>query len=203
MQKIIKYLSITIVVGILLGVFTSFGQTFIPAPFTQLANSYSLWLLFSFVVGVALKTYGFASVAVAGAVVQYLAILFYYVASAIRFDMSFTLESLISLNIVWLVGGTLMGPITGVAGVIAARREKYLTVTVGFMAGLIFSEALYQFLNLGYVAEGIVFSAVGLLFLGLVYLKVRYPIRFTLLWTGLFTGLMYVGIAYVMGSLFD
>jgi MFS family permease len=201
MNKKLKYVVITLGIGILLGVFTSFGQTYLPEPFRQLANSYSVWLLFSFIVGYILKTYKIAGVA--GVFVQYLAILFYYIASSIRFDMSFTPESLISLNIVWIVGGTLAGPIAAIAGAIAAKKTKHLSIAIGFMAGLFFSEALYQFIMLGYAAEGIVFSLVGLAFIVLAYYKTKYPVVMTLLSTVLFTSVMYVGYAYVLGALFS
>jgi Family of unknown function (DUF6518) len=201
-KKIFFYLLIIFIAGILLGVITSFGQTYIPQPFTQLANSYSIWLLFSFVVGYILKSYKIVASLVAGVLIQYIAILFYYVASAIRFDMPFTSESLITLNIVWIIGGTLVGPIAALAGLFVANGSKNLPVAIGFMAGLFFSESAYQFVQLGYMAEGIIFSATGILFLAIAYSKTKFPVIKTLVAAIFFTGLMYIGFAYILGAIF-
>lgn len=201
MNKILYFFLVTITVGILLGILTSFGQTFIPEPFKQLANSYSVWLFFSFIAGYLLISY--KKTVVAGVLVQYLAILFYYLASSIRFNMEYSLGMLISLNVVWIVGGTLAGPAAALAGALVKKKTKYLSYAIGFMAGLFISEALYQFINLGHVGEGIVFSVVALVFLGVSYYKIKYSILGTTLATLFFTGLMYVGYAYVLGTLFS
>jgi len=197
MNKALRYVGITFGIGILLGIVTSFGQTYLPAPFTQLANSYSIWLLFSFIVGYILKSYKMTTVASAGILVQYLAILFYYVASAIRFDMSLTVGNLLSANMIWIIGGTLAGPIASLAGLAVARKSKHLPASVGFVGSLFLSEALYQFILLGYVAEGVVFSLVGFAFLLLSYYKVKYPLAKTLLSTAALTVLMFIGYAYL------
>jgi hypothetical protein len=131
-----RYVSITIVTGVLLGIFTSLGQTYSPDPFKQLANSYSVWLLFSFATGYLIASV--RSAALAGILVQYLAIVFYYLASLVRFDMTFTLGSLFSLNVIWLVGGTLVGPEAAVAGVYTKHRTRRYPIAIAFMAGLIF-----------------------------------------------------------------
>lgn len=199
-MNMLRFTLVTAAIGILLGVFTSFGQTFIPDPFRQLANSYSVWLFFSFIAGYILVSYKQALIS--GALLQYLAILFYYAASSIRFDMDYSIESLISLNLVWIIGGTLAGPAAGLAGALM-KEKKYVPYAIGFMAGLFLSEALYQFIALNYIGEGIVFVSAGLVFLTAGYHKVRFPLVKTLLSAALFTVIMYVGYAVVLGSLFS
>lgn len=199
MNKILYFFLVTLVLGISLGVFTSFGQTFIPEPFKQLANSYSVWLLFSFIGGYLLMSYKKALIA--GVLIQYLAILFYYVASSIRFDMEYSFESLISLNVIWIIGGTLVGPIAALAGVLANRQTNYRPYATGFMAGLIVSEALYQFIILGYIGEGLVFLFTALVFLTISYYKTKYAVITTIIATILFTVAMYIGYAVVLRSL--
>lgn len=201
MNKTLYFFLLTFAVGLLLGIFTSFGQTFIPEPFKQLANSYSVWLSFSFIAGYLLVSYKKA--AVAGVLLQYLAIIFYYVASSLRFDMGFSFGSLISLNLVWIAGGTVAGPIAALAGAMARKKAKYVSYAIGFMAGLFISEALYQLIILGYVGEGTVFSVVALVFLGVSYYKIKYSVVKTALATLFFASLMYVGYAYVLKALFS
>ena len=200
MKSLIRFVVVAVAVGVLLGVFTSFGQTILSEPFTQLANSYSIWLFFSLVAGYLLVSAKQA--AIAGALLQYIAILFYYVASSIRFDMAYTIENLISLNLIWIAGGTLAGPLAGVAGALIKQRHKYVPYAIGFMAGLFISEGLYQFLSLQYVGEGIVFIVTALLFLVVAYYKLKFPIVKTVLVTIAFSILMYVGFAYVLAGLF-
>lgn len=141
--------------------------------------------------------------AVAGVLLQYLAILFYYVASSIRFDMGFSFGSLISLNLVWIAGGTLAGPVTALAGAIVRKKAEYVSYAIGFMAGLFISEALYLFIDLGYVGEGIVFSLVALVFLSVSYYKIKYSLVKTALTTLFFASLMYVGYAHILNALFS
>lgn len=201
MNKTLYFFVVTFAIGILLGIFTSFGQTFISDPFKQLANSYSIWLFSSYVAGYLLISY--KSAALSGVLLQYLAILFYYIASSVRFGTTFSIESLVSINLIWLIGGTLAGPIAAVAGAIVKKKTKYLPYAVGFIAGLFISEALYQFIKLGYMSEGIVFSAIALVFLVISYYKTKYRIATTAIVTVVFTIFMYIGYAYVLGKLFS
>ncbi len=202
MNKTLKLIMITASVGVLLGVFTSFGQSILPPPFTQLANSYSMWLIFSFGVGYVLKSHSLIAVAIAGAAIQYLAILLYFIVSAVRFDMAYTMADLIAANLIWIIGGTLVGPVAAVAGRNAANRTKLINVSVGFMAGLIVSEAGYQFLKLGYGGEGVVFTVVALIFLLVMYYLVKYHVWWTVLYTFIWSVVMYIGYAYVLNAIF-
>ncbi|HEY1085896.1 MAG TPA: DUF6518 family protein [Candidatus Saccharimonadales bacterium] len=203
MNKLLKLAVTTTFVGILLGVFTSFGQSVLPSPFTQLANSYSMWLIFSFGIGYALKSHSSIAVAIVGAIVQYLAILLYYIVSAVRFDLAYTIMDLISANLVWIIGGTLVGPIAAVAGRMTANKTKLTDASVSFMAGLIVSESGYQFIKLGYGAEGVVFATVVLIYIGAMYYLVKYRITATLLYTLVWSVAMYIGYVYVLGSIFS
>lgn len=200
-KTIAMYIGWVGLVGILLGVVTSFGQTYIPDPLRQLANSYSVWLLFSFIVGWLIQKYSWA--AVAGVAVQYLAIVFYYVASSIRFDFDLTLSALIANNVIWIIGGTLVGPVAAIAGMIVKNKTRYLPIAIGFMVGLFISEALYQFIILQYVGEGVVFSIVAAIFAGVMYFVTKYNLLKVAVFSLLFTSVMYVGYAHVLGAIFS
>jgi hypothetical protein len=182
--------------GIALGLFTSFGQTYLPDPFTQLANSYSVWLLFAFACGILVSSYRWA--AVGGAVVQYLALASYYVLLHLRFDgAGFNSSS----NIIWLVGGTLAGPVAGVCGKIYANRAKHSHYALSFIGAVALSEALYNFVQLRYVGEGMVFLVLAAGLVTALLWKYENRAR-TLLPLVVFTVLAYVGYAFVLMKIF-
>lgn len=201
MRRIINFVAITLGIGILLGILTSFGQTYIPEPLTQLANSYSVWLFFSLIAGYLLNSVKRA--ALSGALLQYIAILFYYVASSIRFDMDYSIIDLLSVNLIWIIGGTLVGPVAGIAGVLIRQNSRHVAYAIAFMAGLFISEAVFQFINLKYIGEGIVFVIAALAFLSTAYYKTRFSVVKTILVSILFVVIMYVGYAFVLGNLFQ
>lgn len=195
-NKTLTDLTLILLFGLLTGVLTSFGQTFIPAPFTQLANSYSVWLLMSFIAALFMHRYRYAIVG--GAVIQYLAIAFYHVASAIRFDTGFSFSS----NLVWILGGTLVGPLVGFLGLYLKNKQKHSYLAPAFMAGLAYSEAIYQFAILKYNPEGFVFIGLGTLILTWLLYKYRTNIPKTIVATAVFTGLMFVAYGVILAAIF-
>jgi hypothetical protein len=116
--------------------------------------------------------------------------------------MEYSLESLISLNLIWIVGGTLAGPIAGAAGALIKKKSKYVPYAVAFMTGLFVSEGLYQFIDLKYIGEGIVFSSAAIVFLAVSYYRLRLPFITTILIAILFSIIMYVGYAHILKSMF-
>ncbi|HEY1064284.1 MAG TPA: DUF6518 family protein [Candidatus Saccharimonadales bacterium] len=183
--------------GVSLGLFTSLGQTYLPDPFTQLANAYSVWLLAAFISGALVTRYRWALVS--GVAIQYIALLTYYALINLRFDDSgFNAAS----NVIWLVGGTLVGPVAGFCGRAFASKSKYGGFAAGFVVAMILSEALYQFINLHYVGEGLVFLALGGFTAAYVLWKHdRWPE--TLLSAAVVTALAYVGYVFVLTPLFS
>lgn len=183
--------------GFGLGIFTSFGQTYLPEPFDQLANSYSVWLLFSFVCGMLLSRYRWALLA--GALIQYMALATYYVLLHIRFpDAGFNTSS----NIIWLVGGTLVGPVAGFCGRAYAYKSKYSTYALSFIIAVTLSEALFIFIQLRYVGEGLVFLALAAV-LAILLLRDYSQRLQTIVPIIVLTSLAYVGFAYVLTAIFS
>lgn len=183
--------------GIGLGIFTSFGQTYLPDPFRQLANSYSVWLLAAFMCGQYISRFRWALLS--GAVIQYIALATYYALIHIRFsDGGFS----ISANVIWLIGGTLVGPVASLAGKLYAERSKWSTYALSFIVGTILSESLYQFVQLKYAGEGLVFLVLGLaVAIGLLW---NYQSRVkTILPIVVIMAVAYIGYAYILAALFD
>jgi hypothetical protein len=196
-MNILKDTALVIIIGIFIGLLTSFGQTYIPAPFTQLANSYSVWLFASFIIGYVTKSYWTAGIG--GAVVQYIAIAVYYVISAIRFDSGF----MISSNIVWLIGGTVAGPIIGVLAYALRHEERLRAYAIPALTSLFLSESVYQFINLGYVAEGIMFAGVGVVIGTFLVMTKKPQLLQTVALTVGMTALMYGFYGVILTKLFS
>jgi hypothetical protein len=192
-----KNIIITIALGVLLGLFTSFGQTYLPDPFKQLANSYSVWLLFAFICGLSMSRYRWALLS--GAVVQYVALATYYVLIHIRFsDGSFNISS----NVIWLVGGTLVGPLASLAGKLYSVRSKWSAYALSYIVGLILSESLYQFMRLQYVGEGLVFLVLSLAVAAVLLWNYQPRVKI-ILPTIIVTATTYIGYAYIVTAIFN
>lgn len=192
-----KNLLITLAFGVGLGLFTSFGQSYLPDPLTQLANSYSIWLLFAFVCGMYVSRYRWA--AVSGALIQYIALATYYALIHVRFtDGGFNMSS----NIIWLVGGTLVGPIAGIAGKLYAVRSRWSAYGLSLIVGVILSESLYQFLQLQYVSEGLIFLALAIMVTVALLWNYRSRLQ-TIIPIIAVTALAYIGYTYVLAAIFN
>jgi hypothetical protein len=166
-KKLLKDTLIIIAIGYLTGILTSFGQTYIPDPFRQLANSYLVWLTMSFVAGMLLSSK--RSSLIGGALIQYLAIAVYYIVSIYRFDTAFSFSP---SNIFWIVGGTIAGPVVGLLGFLLNQKNKWFEYSVAILPILVFSDAIFQFVILNYVDTGFVFVGMGLLIM--LILRSRY-----------------------------
>ncbi|CAN5410543.1 hypothetical protein BH09PAT4_BH09PAT4_01700 [soil metagenome] len=192
-----KNVIITITLGVVLGLFTSFGQTYLPDPFTQLANSYSVWLLFAFICGLFMSRFRWALLS--GAVVQYVALATYYSLLHIRFsDGSFNISS----NVIWLIGGTLVGPLASLAGKLYSVRSKWSVYALSFIVGLILSESLYQFIRLKYVGEGLVFLVLSLAVAAVLLWDYQSRVK-VILPTIIVTATTYISYAYIVTAIFN
>jgi hypothetical protein len=194
-RNTIQRLLFVIATGVIIGLATSYGQTYLPGASKQLANSYSVWLLGSFLCGSIIKSKRVSIVG--GALVQYLAIFSYYITSTLRFNTGFNFYS----NTLWLLGGTFVGPLAawfGYAYIVEPSRRTYATI---FMASLFFSEVLYQFIILKYFLEGYFFIAAGVVFLVATTRQLPYRASMVMM-LALTTIVMFIGYGYILVKIF-
>ena len=197
-KNFIKDTGIILLAGAVAGVLTSYGQTYLPDHLSQIANSYAVWLAVSFATALVLRSYWTA--AIGGAVIQYIAIAVYYVASDLRFD--YGMPSL-GANAVWIIGGTLAGPVVGWLAYSLRQKGRFHAFAIPVIGGLFFSEALYQFINLQYPIEGVIFLCMGALIVVILsYVFREHSVKFFLR-LFLCTILMYFAYGVVLVSMFS
>lgn len=156
------------VLGVALGVATSFGQTYLPNPVSQLANSFSVWLLVSFIFGV-FSARHYQALA-GGGLLQVAALFGYYLTANLRFDSG---HGSTGVLLFWLVGGVLGGPVLGLAGHLY-RSNRMAVLALSAITVVILSEALYMFAVLRYTGEGVCFlTLAALVFAGGLALQRR------------------------------
>ncbi|GAA4621928.1 DUF6518 family protein [Cellulomonas oligotrophica] len=163
--------------GLAVGVATSFLQTWLPAPFTALANGVAPWLVAPFVVGLRLAR-GWWSAPLLGVLACVAQVAGYYLTSDLR---GFAVGS--AFVVVWTVAGVVGGAAFGAAGLLHRAAQGRLVglgaATVGAVWG---AEALVTFtIVLGYHREAVVHAAVGLALL-LLLAGSRRQIRPALAW---------------------
>src|SRR4029079_14204962 len=131
-----RLFTISVVVGLCLGVLTQLGQSFLPEGIGQIANSISPWVSVAFVVG-ALAA-GWRVAAIAGFLTLGVALIGYYGMVWIRFGYTGGSTSLILWAIRALAGGAVFGPAgwfwrwtRGVARVAAIALLSAVFVTEG------------------------------------------------------------------------
>jgi len=163
--QILRSSAIVVLGGLVLGGLTSFGQTYLPAPFTQLANSYSVWLFGSFVAGWALSSWAWALLGGVG--LQLFALAGYYAVTTLRFNAG---TGGWTGNAIWLAGAVCAGPLVGLAG--QSLRTRYprwqALLGTGGMAVLFLSEAAHNTFVLHYRSEGVCFAVVTIVFMAAV-----------------------------------
>jgi MFS family permease len=156
-----------LVIGLLLGAGTSFGQTYIPGPLMQFANSYSVWLLVSYLFGM----YGASSVRSAlggGVIVQLMALVGYYLTSELRFSSGF---GSISILLMWITGGIVGGSLLAYGAYLGLNNYRIRLLAVGVMTLVILSEAAYIFIVLRYIDEGFCFVGLAIVFVASRYVQ--------------------------------
>jgi hypothetical protein len=169
-----------IVIGVAIGVATSFAQARLSMPWAALANSASPWLAGGFAAG-ALQSRRPAAIA-AGLSACVLEVLAYYVTSMARgFPASH------AYIIFWTVCALAGGPLFGLAGW-AWRRETGRARVVGaaFLPGTFIAEGIGAYLlRLHYDSAAVLFLVIGAALL----VVVAWPVRRLdlLLWTGAVT----------------
>jgi Family of unknown function (DUF6518) len=147
----------SVVLGLLVGLLTSFGQKYLPEFLLQFANSYSVWLVASFFVGSLATSYKKAMMY--GTFTQLSALLGYYVTSYICFGAQTSLFS--AIFDVFFVGAIFAGPILGLAGYEYSRNRKYSLYAMAAFSGSFLSEGLYTLIQLKY-SVGYAFLFIGL-----------------------------------------
>lgn len=152
---------ITLVTGLLTGALTSLGQTWLPEPLVQFANSLAVWLLASFFVG-------WWAVAAAGAGVAGFAVL-------VIADVAFYLGMYLQFGIVgswagdlaYLLGGLVAGPAFGVAGFVTRSRSRYAGVGAALLGAVFLAEAGLRatsgVITSGYASGWPLFAGAGVL----------------------------------------
>jgi hypothetical protein len=169
-----KNLIIVVGMGLLLGVATSFGQTYLPDGFSQFANSYSVWLTFSFVAGLFAKTNRHALLY--GVIVPVLALVGYYITSFIRFGAG---VGSLAILLFWFIGGVTAGQVLAYLAFQWKQKEKWAKLAPIAVSSVIMSEGLYQLINLHY-SIGYAFFVVSSVAFAVLYRKI-FGIAYSLL----------------------
>lgn len=168
---------VIILIGSFTGIMTSIGQTYIPGTFNQLANSYAVWLTASFIGGSYLSSKKWS--VIGGILIQIIAIVFYYLTSLVRFDMSFGSYGIL---LFWVIGGLLMGPVLGFVGHLwKHERQAKDQYGIVLLSALYISEGIRNLYEFGY-SVGYVF-----LIIGVCIITCMYPKRTSVLKLGLIT----------------
>lgn len=145
--------------GVAVGVLTSFLQGWLPGPWSSLANSASPWLVVAFLVGMLQRST--AAAAVLGVVTCLAEVTGYYGASAARdFGVSPAHVAF------WLAFSLLGGPLFGACGRAARAGASVLAVATGAAApaATFLGEGIGAYgLRLGYDQDAVLFVALGLL----------------------------------------
>ena len=132
---------VVVVVGLVVGVLTSFGQTHLVSALAPLANSASAWLVAPFVLGALMRARrGAAAAGLACALLQLAA---YDGTSALR---GFPVST--ALIVFWAVCAAVGGPLFGVAGHIARRGRPAIRGLGGAtLAAAFFAEGLWTYFH--------------------------------------------------------
>lgn len=165
-----KTIAQALAIGIILGVLTSFGQTYLPEPIKQFANSYSVWLLVAFVFGLTITRR--SSALLGGGIVQVAALIGYYLMGELRFDSGYGARTTL---LFWFISGVVGGPLLSLAGCIYASKSRLSVLAALGMTMVILSEAVYMFGVLHYIAQGVYFLALAIVFLAIALLHARLP----------------------------
>lgn len=181
-------------IGSITGIITSFGQTYIPGTFNQLANSYAVWLTASFVGGYYLSSKKWAITG--GILIQIIAIISYYFTSYLRFDMSFGSYGVL---LFWIAGGIVMGPVLGLVGHWwRHERQDKDQYAIALLSALYLSEAMRNLYEFGYNV-GYAFLIIGICIIMFMYRKKAGILKLSLITLSL-TACMYVVLYNGLGT---
>jgi hypothetical protein len=185
---------IVVGLGLLLGTATSFGQTYLPGQFNQLANCYSVWLTVSLVIGLMLPEKK-AAIVGAGAV-HVFALVGYYLTTNIRFNAG---NGHLSTILLWSLGGMTIGPLLGWVGYEWIHKRRTILEASALLGALYISEGLYELFVLHY-AIGFLFIALGIAGALVLY---RHTSRVVAIGVQLIalSAIFYVAYAYVFTEL--
>ena len=184
-------------IGLLTGILTSRGQTYLPDGARQFANSYSVWLTVSFLIGLLLPSRGWALIG--GAVVQFAALAGYYLASQVFFGAP---PGGLGIVAFWAIGGICGGPPLGLAGFWWRGRSGRFAIVAGVLLGGVYlSEGFYLLFVLRY-GIGYAFLLVGVILAAGLARGLRHALASVAL--SLPLGLvLYLCLRYGFGYLYD
>ena len=143
--------------GVAVGVLTSFAQGWLDSPWAALANAASPWLVAAFLVGYRGRTV--VSAAVLGLVTCLGEVAGYYAASAARgFGVS------TGWVVFWLVCGVVGGPLFGACGrLVRGSGARLAACAAAAPAATFLGEGVGSYwLRLGYPGEAVLFVVIGL-----------------------------------------
>lgn len=169
--------------GILVGVLTSFGQTYLEGTLNPLVNSASMWLVVPFMVGALMRSP--ASAAMVGLFACSLQVVGYFVTSELR---GFPASS--SYVVFWTVCALVGGPLFGAGGQLWRSRRPPLAGPASTLLPAVFlAEGIWVYaIVLGYVGSAVLWLVIG------AALAVVLPLRASALrWLPITTGLGVAG----------
>jgi CubicO group peptidase (beta-lactamase class C family) len=179
---------------LLTGVLTSRGQTYLPGSILQFANSYSVWLAVSFLIGVLLpnRTAGL----IGGVAVQLMALVGYYVASFLFLGVP---PGNLGIVLLWVIGGATGGPALSLGGYWwRTRHDRYAAIGSALLGAIFVSEGLYVLITLQYPI-GAAFVALGVVATLVTTRQLRtFPL--TLALTAAFSGTIWFSPMVLAGS---
>lgn len=188
---------VVVVIGLLTGFLTSRGQTYLPDPYNQFANSYSVWLAVSFLIGVLLPQR--TAVLISGFLVQMLALAGYYVTSLVLLAAP---PGALGVMLFWALGGATGGPMLSLGGYWwHRRRDRYARIGSALLGAIFVSEGLYLLIVLMYPI-GAAFVALGIIATLATTRQIR-DLLPTLGLLGVCSVSMYVVLTYGFGWLYS
>lgn len=144
--------------GLLIGALTLLLQGLLPGSWGHLANSGATWVVAAFFAGAFL-----GRPALHGTVVLFGEVIGYYGAAAIFLSQRDP-QALVG-PAVWLAVALAAGPIFGIAGSWWRHEQRPIRriIAVALLGGVFIAEGLYLIITLGYLAEGAIMLALGIL----------------------------------------
>ncbi|HCT76558.1 MAG TPA: hypothetical protein DGT23_08210 [Micromonosporaceae bacterium] len=144
--------------GLLIGALTLVLQGLLPGSWGHLANSGATWVVAAFFAGAYL-----GRPALHGTVVLFGEVVGYYGAAATFLNQREP-QALVG-PAVWLAVALVAGPIFGIAGAWWRDEQRPIRriVAVALLGGVFIAEGLYLMITLGYLAEGTMMLALGIL----------------------------------------
>ncbi|GIG39297.1 DUF6518 family protein [Cellulomonas phragmiteti] len=169
--------AVALALGLAVGVATSFLQTWLPTPFTALANAVAPWLVAPFLVGLRLAR-GWWGATLLGLLACLAQVPGYYLTADLRgFPVGTTFV------LVWTVAAVVGGPVLGAVGRLHRTSTGRLAgLAPATVAAVWLAEAVVTYaLVLGYYGEAAVHATIGVVLLVLLA-RSRGQLRPALVW---------------------